>query len=92
VKGTALRIDIFTIKENGDPCWLGAAEDLNNAKLRLQQLVTTESSRQFLLLDQMTGNKMIVTADEIGLAKSKTSSIAPSPISPQSQGRTKNAN
>jgi hypothetical protein len=69
-----LRIDIFTIEENGAPCWRGAAADLNNAKLRLQQRVTNESSRQFLLLDQMTGNKMIVTADEIGLAKHKTSS------------------
>jgi hypothetical protein len=59
------RFDIFKIEQDGNLYWLEAAADLINAKLRLQQLVTNESTKNFLLLDHMTGNKRIVTADDI---------------------------
>ena len=69
-----LRFDIFKIEQDGNPSWLGSAQDLTKAKLRLQQLLPNESATRYLLLDQMTGNKTIVTADEIDLAKSTSSS------------------
>jgi len=62
-----LRFDIFKIERDGIPCWLGAAESLENAKHDLRQWAPKEIAAQFLLFDQVTGQKMIVTADEIGL-------------------------
>jgi hypothetical protein len=65
-----LRFDIFKIERDGIPCWLGAAESFENAKQRLRQWAPKESAAQFLLFDQVTGEKKIVTTDEIGLQNS----------------------
>jgi hypothetical protein len=62
------RFDIF-ILENGEPRWLEAVENLEHAKSRLQLLQTVDLTNRFLVLDQKTGNKTILSAAEIHSTK-----------------------
>jgi hypothetical protein len=62
------RFDIFVL-ENGEPCWLEAVENLEQAKSRLKLLQAADFTNQFLVLDQRTGNKIIISAAEIHSTK-----------------------
>jgi hypothetical protein len=56
------RFDIFRIETNGGVRWHQSAETLDEAKAQIQQLAAL-SPGQFLVLNQETGNKLIVPAD-----------------------------
>jgi hypothetical protein len=51
--------DIFQMEPEGAVCWLGAAETLEEAKARIQQL-SVSGKAGFVIMDQNTGNKLIV--------------------------------
>jgi len=52
------RVDIFQVEPRGVR-WLGSAETLERAKLRLREL-TPRPLGSYILLDQSTGNKIIL--------------------------------
>jgi hypothetical protein len=58
------RFDIFML-ENGEPRWLEAVENLEQAKAKLQLLQIVDATNHFLVLDQKTGNKTVLSAAEI---------------------------
>ena len=51
--------DIFQMEPEGAVCWLGAAETLEEAKARIQQLVAPGKAG-FVIMDHNTGNKLVV--------------------------------
>jgi hypothetical protein len=59
------RFDIFAIENDGEPVWLGTAEDMQSARLRVSQMASTKSVQQFLVLDQKTGKKTYISAEEV---------------------------
>jgi hypothetical protein len=62
------RFDLF-ILENGEPRWLEAVENLEHAKSRLKLLPAVDLTNHFLVLDQKTGNKTVLSAAEIQSTK-----------------------
>ena len=62
------RFDIF-ILENGEPHWLEAVENLEHAKSRLQVLQAVHLMNQFLVLDQKTGNKIVLSPGDLHSTK-----------------------
>jgi hypothetical protein len=59
------RVDIFQVELQGVR-WLGSAETLERARSRLQEL-TPRPAGEYILLDQFTGNKIVLnvgSADE----------------------------
>jgi hypothetical protein len=62
------RFDLF-ILENGEPRWLEAVENLEHAKSRLKLLLAVDLTNHFLVLDQKTGNKTVLSAAEIQSTK-----------------------
>jgi len=62
------RFDLF-ILENGEPRWLEAVENLEHAKSRLQLLQAVDLTDHFLVLDQKTGNQIVLSAAEIHSTK-----------------------
>ena len=62
------RFDVF-ILENGEPRWLEAVENLEHAKSRLKLLLAVDLTNHFLVLDQKTGNKTVLSAAEIHSTK-----------------------
>jgi hypothetical protein len=64
------RFDLF-ILENGEPRWLEAVENLEHAKSRLKLLLAVDLTNHFLVLDQKTGNKTVLSAAEIHSTKSQ---------------------
>ena len=65
------RFDLF-ILENGEPRWLEAVENLEHAKSRLKLLLAVDLTNHFLVLDQKTGNKTVLSAAEIQSTKPQT--------------------
>ena len=59
------RFDIFAIENDGEPAWQGTAEDMQTARLRVSQMASKKSAQQFLVLDQKTGKKTYINAEEI---------------------------
>jgi hypothetical protein len=59
------RFDIFTIENNGEPVWLGTAGDMQSVRLRVSQMASTKSVQRFLVLDQKTGKKTYISAEEV---------------------------
>jgi hypothetical protein len=54
-------IDIFAVEPEGVN-WLGSAETLEDAKARVQELAR-RAPGEFVLLNQLTGKKLIVKTD-----------------------------
>jgi hypothetical protein len=53
--------DIFAV-ETGGVHWLGSAETLEGAKARIHELAQ-RSPGEFVLLNQQTGNKVVIKTD-----------------------------
>jgi hypothetical protein len=54
--------DIFRLDQAGVR-WLESAESLDHAKTRIHELAVS-SPGEFLLLDQKTGNKVVIKPDQ----------------------------
>ena len=54
--------DIFENEENGTVLWVGSAATIEEAKARIHQ-VAPHSSAEYLVLDQKTGNKVVIKFD-----------------------------
>jgi hypothetical protein len=57
--------DIFLTEAGGSLRWLEAAETLEDAKARVQELALC-SPGEYVLLDQRTGNKIVIESDAVG--------------------------
>jgi hypothetical protein len=57
--------DIFLTEAGGSLRWLEAAETLEAAKARVQELALC-SPGEYVLLDQRTGNKIVIKSDAVG--------------------------
>jgi hypothetical protein len=57
--------DIFRIETNGGVLWIESAATLENAKARVQEL-GMRSPGEYLLLNQETGNKLVIPLDVNG--------------------------
>jgi hypothetical protein len=55
-------LDIFKTDPDGSVLWRGAAETLVAAKARIQSLALS-SPGEYLILDQHTGQRVLVTPD-----------------------------
>jgi hypothetical protein len=55
-------LDIFKTDPDGGVLWRGAAETLIAAKARIQTLAVS-SPGEYLILDQKTGQRVLVTLD-----------------------------
>lgn len=51
--------DIFKIESEGNVCWLEAASTIEDAKTKALKLAA-QAENGILILDQQTGNKLIV--------------------------------
>src|SRR4030088_2008723 len=58
--GSINRFDIFQIESGGSMRWLETLEDMDDAKARIQDLGLL-SPGEYIILDQQTGNKLVVT-------------------------------
>lgn len=55
--------DIFQMEPEGAVCWLGVADTLEEAKVRIQQL-TAAGKSGFVIMDHATGNKLVVPGSQ----------------------------
>jgi hypothetical protein len=55
--------DIFQTESNGSVRWIGSAETLADAKARIQEN-SLRSPGEYLLLNQLTGRKLVIKLDE----------------------------
>jgi hemerythrin superfamily protein len=55
------RFDIFQIESGGSVRWLETVDSLEEVKARVQELGLL-SPREYIILDQQTGNKLVITA------------------------------
>ncbi len=55
-------LDIFKTNSDGSVLWRGAAESVEAAKARIQKLALS-SPGEYLILDQKTGQRVLVTPD-----------------------------
>ena len=60
-------IDIFEMENGGTVVWLGSAITVDDAKNRIR-LLTQRTSGEYLVLNQKTGNKLVIKLAEIGEA------------------------
>jgi hypothetical protein len=58
--GSINRFDIFQIESGGSMRWLETLEDMDDAKARIQDLGLL-SPGEYIILDQQTGNKLVIT-------------------------------
>jgi hypothetical protein len=56
------RYDLFRI-DDGGPVWVGTAATMHEVKLKVQQLAVASDS-EWLLYDQLTGNKSVLTREQ----------------------------
>ena len=56
--------DIFETEKGGTVVWLGSAITLEDAKARIEK-VAERTSGEYLVLNQKTGNKLVVKIAEI---------------------------
>jgi hypothetical protein len=57
--------DLFMIETNGGFRWLAATSTIEDAKTRVQALAQ-KTPGEFILLDQRTGNKMVLRPEAVG--------------------------
>ena len=55
-------LDIFKTDSDGGVLWRGAVESVEAAKVRIQKLALS-SPGEYLILDQKTGQRVLVTPD-----------------------------
>jgi hypothetical protein len=55
------RYDLFKMDE-GSPIWFGAAETMEAVKTQVQQ-ARVDSNTEWIVLDQLTGDKKVVTPE-----------------------------
>ena len=55
------RYDLFLMDE-GSPIWFAAAETMEDVKTRVQQ-ARVDSQTGWIVLDQLTGDKKVLTAE-----------------------------
>jgi hypothetical protein len=53
------RFDLFRMQD-GDPIWVSAIDEREDAQTRIEELMS-ESPGEFVLLDRVTGQKVVVT-------------------------------
>jgi len=56
------RYDLFKMDE-GSPIWFGAAETMEDVKTHMQQATAVDCKTEWIVLDQLTGDKMSVTPE-----------------------------
>jgi hypothetical protein len=56
----APRFDLFRMQDD-DPIWVSAIDEREDAQARIEELMS-ESPGEFVLLDRVTGQKVVVTA------------------------------
>lgn len=60
--------DIFRAETNGGVLWIESATTLEDAKARVQELAM-RSPGEYLLLNQKTGNKLVIRLDGVNGAR-----------------------
>ncbi|HEY1471674.1 MAG TPA: hypothetical protein VGF61_21730 [Candidatus Acidoferrum sp.] len=58
--------DILRVLKDGAPLWVEAAQTLEQAKARVQQLAATQPG-PYVIFSQKTGSKIVITADGNGI-------------------------
>ena len=58
-------LDIFKTDSDGSVLWRGAVESLVAAKLRIQRLALSAPG-EYMILDQKTGQRVLVTTEVAG--------------------------
>jgi hypothetical protein len=56
--------DILRVLNDGSPLWMEAAQTLEEAKARVQQLVATQPG-SYVIFSQKTGNKILITPEGV---------------------------
>jgi hypothetical protein len=56
--------DIFQAESNGSVRWLGSAENIADAKARIQEQ-PANSPGEYLILNQQSGSKLVIKLDDI---------------------------
>jgi hypothetical protein len=69
--------DILRVLKDGAPLWMEAAQTLDQAKARVQQLAATQPG-PYVICSQKTGNKIVITPDGKGGATRPKSTGGPS--------------
>ncbi len=54
--------DILRVLKDGAPLWMEAAQTLEEAKARVQQLAATQPG-SYAIFSQKTGNKILITPE-----------------------------
>jgi hypothetical protein len=62
-------LDIFRIERSG-VLWVGSAATLQDAKARIRQF-TARDSGEYLVLDQLTGDRFVLNADLASAERSR---------------------
>jgi hypothetical protein len=57
--------DLFMIETSGSFRWVAATSTIEDAKTRVQELAV-KTPGEFILLDQRTGNKMVLKPEAMG--------------------------
>jgi hypothetical protein len=63
-KSRSAPFDIFRAESNGSVLWIGSAANAAEAKARVQEL-GMRSPGDYLLLNQKTGNKLVIRQDGV---------------------------
>jgi hypothetical protein len=59
------RYDLFELKD-GSPIWVGSGNTIEEIKTQVRVRVA-EAAREWVVLDQVTGHKSVLTREQIGL-------------------------
>ena len=60
--------DIFQAETEGSVRWFEAAENLEGAKARVQELAL-RSPGEYIILNQKTGDKLVINSDAVDAAQ-----------------------
>ena len=55
--------DILRVLQDGAPLWMEAAQTLEEAKARVQQLAATQPG-SYVIFSQKTGNRILITPED----------------------------
>ena len=59
--------DLFRVEPDGTTFWVGAAETLDAAKARVNELLVSKPTFEFWIFSQQTQNKLSIKVGEIQL-------------------------
>lgn len=57
--------DILKVENNKSPVWIGAAETLEAARARIQELQKLNPAMEFVIFNQKTQDKIFVKAGDV---------------------------